>query len=183
MRTTDATELDGLAEALVDTGRRAGLDAVGIAPAEPFAGTRSILEARKAKDLHGGMHFTFGDPQYHYRSYSLQLQMPNGVSEELQIVPRPVFEANRQEHHAYKRARNAELAGRGAGSATAAARVLNDRAMERYVSKNGAHPSVVKGAVVKGSRVMLADGAPARVLYVDPNMRIARVRTETAAAQ
>ena len=62
MRTTDATELDGLAEALVDTGRRAGLDAVGIAPAEPFAGTRSILEARKAKDLHGGMHFTFGDP-------------------------------------------------------------------------------------------------------------------------
>ena len=56
-------------------------------------------------------HFTFGDPRYHYRSYSLQLQMPNGASEELQIVPRPVFDANRQEHHAYKRARN-ELAGR-----------------------------------------------------------------------
>jgi hypothetical protein len=123
-------------------------------------------------------HFASGDPQYHYRSYSLQLQMPNGASEELQIVPRPVFEANREEHHDYKRARNAELAGRGAEPATAAARDLNDRAMERFNSKNGAHPSVVKGAVVKGSRVMLADGATARVVYVDPNMRIARVRTE-----
>ena len=123
-------------------------------------------------------HFAFGDPQYHYRSYSLQLQMPNGASEELQIVPRPVFEANREEHHDYKRARNAELAGRSAERAAAAARALNDRAMERFNSKTGAHPSVVKGAVVKGSRVRLADGAVARVVYVDPNMRIARVRTE-----
>jgi hypothetical protein len=123
-------------------------------------------------------HFALGDPQYHYRSYSLQLQMPNGASEELQIVPRPVFEANRQEHHDYKRARNAELAGRSAESATAAAQNLNDRAMERFYSKTGVHPSVVKGPVVKGSRVRLADGAVARVVYVDPNMRIARVRTE-----
>jgi hypothetical protein len=123
-------------------------------------------------------HFSFGDPQYHYRTYSLQLQMPNGASEELQIVPRPVFEANREEHHDYKRARNAELAGRTAEGATAAARNLNDRAMERFDSKNGVHPSVVKGPVLKGSRVRLADGAVARVLYVDPNMRIARVRTE-----
>src|SRR5882757_1336146 len=123
-------------------------------------------------------HFAFGDPQYHYRSYSLQLQMPNGASEELQIVPRPVFQANREEHHDYKRARNAELAGHSAEPATAAARNLNDRAVERFNSTNGVHPSVVKGAVVKGSRVRLADGAVARVLYVDPNMRIARVRTE-----
>jgi len=123
-------------------------------------------------------HFAFGDPQYHYRSYSLQLQMPNGASEELQIVPRPVFEANRVEHHDYKRARNEELAGRGAEGATAAARNLNDRAMERFNSKNGVHPSVVKGPVVKGLRLRLADGAVAKVVYVDPNMRIARVRTE-----
>jgi hypothetical protein len=122
--------------------------------------------------------FAFGDPQYHYRSYSLQLQMPNGASEELQIVPRPVFEANRVEHSDYKRARNAELAGRGAEKATAAARDLNDRAMERFNSKTGVHPSVVKGAVVKGAQVRLADGAVAKVVYVDPNMRIARVRTQ-----
>ena len=123
-------------------------------------------------------HFAFGDPEYRYRSYSLQLQMPNGASEELQIVPRPVFEANRQEHHDYKKARNAELAGRNAEQATAAA-----ESHQRFARWSGSTPemelpSVVKGPVVKGARVRLADGAVARVLYVDPNMRIARVRTE-----
>jgi hypothetical protein len=55
--------------------------------------------------------------------------------------------------------------------------------MEQFNSRNGVRPqaaraSVVKGLVQKGSRVRLADGAVARVVYVDPNMRIARVRTE-----
>jgi hypothetical protein len=118
--------------------------------------------------------FALGDREYRYRSDSLQLQMPNGASEELQIVPRPVFEANRQEHRDYKKARNAELAGRSAPAAVTAARAINDAAMERFNSKNG----VVKGMVVKGSRVRLADGSVARVLYADPNMRIARVRTQ-----
>jgi hypothetical protein len=120
--------------------------------------------------------FAFGDREYHYRSYSLQVQMPNGASEELQIVPRPVFQANRQEHHDYKKVRNAQLAGRSDDQAKAAARAVNDAAMDRFNSRNGVR--VVKGAVVKGSRVRLADGAVAKVLYVDPNMRIARVRTE-----
>jgi hypothetical protein len=118
--------------------------------------------------------FALGDQQYRYRSDSLQLQMPNGASEELQIVPRPVFEANRQEHHDYKKARNAELAGRSAPAAVAAARAMNDRAMERFNSKNG----VVKGLVMKGSEVRLADGTVGRVLYADPNMRFARIRTQ-----
>jgi hypothetical protein len=109
-------------------------------------------------------HFANGDPEYRYRSYSMQLQMPNGASEELQIVPREVMEANRQEHHDYKRARNAELA----------ARAANDAAMEKFNSRNG----VKKPTVVKGARVRLADGTGARVVYVDPNMRIARVRTD-----
>ena len=43
-------------------GLAAGLDAVGVAPAEPFAGTRRHLEERRAAGLHGGMHFTYGDP-------------------------------------------------------------------------------------------------------------------------
>jgi hypothetical protein len=118
--------------------------------------------------------FALGDQEYRYRSDSLQLQMPNGASEELQIVPRPAFEANRQEHHDYKKARNAELAGRSAPAAVTAARAINDRALERSNSKNG----VVKGLVMKGSRVRLADGTIARVLYADPNMRIVRVRTD-----
>jgi hypothetical protein len=119
--------------------------------------------------------FALGDAQYGYRHYSLQLEMPNGASEELQIVPRPVFQANRLEHHDYKQARNAELAGRSAPAAVAAARAANDAAMERFNSRNGV---VAKGSMVKGSRVRLADGTVARVVYVDPNMRIARVRTE-----
>ena len=124
--------------------------------------------------------FAFGDPEYRYRSYSLQVQMPNGSSEELQIVPQEVLEANQQEHHDYKRVRNAELAGRNADQARAAAKAINDSAMERFNSRNGATAPerVVKGPVVKGARVRLASGALARVEYVDPNMRIARVRTE-----
>src|SRR5438128_4559635 len=43
-------------------GMEAGLDAVGVAPAKPFGATRRHLEERKAAGLHGGMHFTFGNP-------------------------------------------------------------------------------------------------------------------------
>jgi hypothetical protein len=118
--------------------------------------------------------FAAGDAEYHYRDVTLQLQMPNGASEELQIVPRPVLAVNAQEHREYKKARNADLAGRDAEPAKAAARAMNDQAMENFHSRNG----VTKGTVTKGSRVRLADGTGARVVYVDPNMRIARVRTD-----
>lgn len=51
----DAAELTAL-------GRAHGLDAVGVAPAEPFATTRRHLERRKAAGLHGGMAFTYRRP-------------------------------------------------------------------------------------------------------------------------
>ena len=105
--------------------------------------------------------FAAGDPLYHYRSDSLQLQMPNQASEELQIVPREAFAANQQEHHDYKQARDA-------------ARASNDAAMERFQARNAVRPT----SVVKGTRVRLAGGVSARVLYVDPGMRIVRVRTD-----
>ncbi|HZQ29309.1 MAG TPA: tRNA epoxyqueuosine(34) reductase QueG [Acidimicrobiales bacterium] len=54
--------LTALADELLGAGREAGLDAVGIAPATPFERTRADLEDRKAAGLHGGMHFTYGDP-------------------------------------------------------------------------------------------------------------------------
>jgi epoxyqueuosine reductase len=47
---------------LVAVGRAHGLDAVGVAPATPFATTRRHLEARKAAGLHGGMQFTYRSP-------------------------------------------------------------------------------------------------------------------------
>ncbi len=51
-----------LAAELVGVGRTAGLDAVGIAGAEPFEGARRILEERKAQGYHGGMQFTYRNP-------------------------------------------------------------------------------------------------------------------------
>jgi epoxyqueuosine reductase len=43
-------------------GLAAGLDALGVAPAEPFTETRRHLEERKAAGLHGGMQFTYRNP-------------------------------------------------------------------------------------------------------------------------
>lgn len=40
----------------------AGLDVVGVTSAEPFDEARSIIEERKNRGLHGGMHFTYGRP-------------------------------------------------------------------------------------------------------------------------
>jgi epoxyqueuosine reductase len=45
-----------------EIGLAAGLDAVGIAPAAPFVGTRRHLEERRAAGLHGGMNFTYRNP-------------------------------------------------------------------------------------------------------------------------
>ena len=47
---------------LVATGRAAGLDAVGVTAAVPFATTRRHLSDRKAAGLHGGMRFTYLHP-------------------------------------------------------------------------------------------------------------------------
>jgi epoxyqueuosine reductase len=55
-------DLRGFAAALAAVGREAGLDAVGVAPATPFERARRTLEERKSAGLHGGMHFTYGDP-------------------------------------------------------------------------------------------------------------------------
>jgi hypothetical protein len=44
-------------------------------------------------------------------------------------------------------------------------------------SASAAVHAVVRGMVMKGSRVRLADGTVARVRYADPKMRIVRVRT------
>lgn len=57
-----AADLSLLADELAGLGRRAGLDAVGVAAATPFEATRRTLEERKAAGLHGGMHFTYGHP-------------------------------------------------------------------------------------------------------------------------
>lgn len=58
----DRLALLDLVEELYRLGTESGLDAVGVAPAEPFSGTRRHLQERKAAGLHGGMHFTYANP-------------------------------------------------------------------------------------------------------------------------
>jgi hypothetical protein len=115
--------------------------------------------------------FDRGDPEYGYRSYSMQLQMPNGASQELQIVPREVFEVNSAEHKDYKAGREAELAGKNADAIKKDARALNDAAMMSFDTRN------TSSKLKKGAAITLADGMAATVSYLDPNMKIARVRT------
>lgn len=47
---------------LVAAGRRAGLDAVGVCDASPFEFAASALHRRKREGLHGGMQFTYRNP-------------------------------------------------------------------------------------------------------------------------
>lgn len=57
-----ADDMAALAASAREAGLAAGLAVCGIAPAVPFVDARAALEARKAEGLHGGMHFTYGDP-------------------------------------------------------------------------------------------------------------------------
>jgi epoxyqueuosine reductase len=50
------------ADKLMAIGRDGGLDAVGVASAEPFTSTQRHLEERRAAGLHGGMSFTYRNP-------------------------------------------------------------------------------------------------------------------------
>ena len=50
-------------DTLMDIGRRAGLCAVGVCRAEPFTDTTRILRQRKQDGLHGGMQFTYRNPE------------------------------------------------------------------------------------------------------------------------
>jgi len=57
-----ATALPELAAFVRLRGEQAGLDAVGITTAEPFLSTRVDLRTRKEAGLHGGMAFTYRNP-------------------------------------------------------------------------------------------------------------------------
>jgi epoxyqueuosine reductase len=51
-----------LVDELRSVARQAGLDRLGVAPADVLSDTRAILEERKAAGLHGGMQFTYRNP-------------------------------------------------------------------------------------------------------------------------
>jgi epoxyqueuosine reductase len=57
------TALEALREEVLAAGRRAGLAAVGVGAVERFEGTQRLLRDRKAGGLHGGMQFTYRNPE------------------------------------------------------------------------------------------------------------------------
>ena len=65
------------AAALAGVGERAGLAAVGFCRAEPFSDTAEILHRRKQEGLHGGMQFTYRNPD---RSTDPQRLLPGAVT-------------------------------------------------------------------------------------------------------
>lgn len=65
------------ADLLIDVGRRAGLRAVGVCRAEPFAEAARVLRRRKQDGLHGGMQFTYRNPE---RSTDPERVLPGAAS-------------------------------------------------------------------------------------------------------
>ena len=97
----DAKNPRRLAEKIDDQGQPAETvsddGAAQIAVDSPQAKDAVVASVKQHfKVLRQQDNFALGDPEYGDPNYSLQLQMPNGASEELQIGPLPVFEANRQ---------------------------------------------------------------------------------------
>ncbi|MDQ1437981.1 MAG: epoxyqueuosine reductase [Acidimicrobiaceae bacterium] len=74
-----------LARDLRALGAQAGLAAVGFAPARPLTRARHDIETRKAAGLHGGMHFTYGNPA---RSTAPALALPDGDASTLVVAAR-----------------------------------------------------------------------------------------------
>ena len=71
------TSVADLTTAVLQVGRDAGLDAVGVAAAAPFTSTLADLERRKDAGLHGGMQFTYRNPA---RSSDPRRALPNARS-------------------------------------------------------------------------------------------------------
>ncbi|MCU1350864.1 MAG: tRNA epoxyqueuosine(34) reductase QueG [Acidimicrobiales bacterium] len=63
-----------LADVVRSVGLAHGLDAVGIAPPEPFERARAVLEERKRAGLHGSMQFTYRNPA---RSTDASVTLPS----------------------------------------------------------------------------------------------------------
>jgi len=100
---------------------------------EVVAAVRKEFPIVRDKDL-----FDKGDDDYHFHHVSLQVQMPNHASIELQIVPKEVLDANPDQHKNYKAAREAEIHGDANEQEKQAAegRAKNDAAMKAFTARN-----------------------------------------------
>lgn len=115
--------------------------------------------------------FTNGRPdKAGYASTNVQVQLSNGATAEIQLVPKEVQEVGAQSHPFYEAGREAEERGDNEerDRQWAKAAELNQDALARFKDRNR--------AVAKGDTVTLRDGSRGEVAYVHPQMNIARVR-------
>lgn len=83
--------------------------------------------------------FEQGDQDNGFRSHDLQLQLSNGSSAEVQIVPREVLAAEPETHDNYEEGRDAENSGdqAAADKAQAENRQIHGAAMQKFRARNG----------------------------------------------
>jgi epoxyqueuosine reductase len=137
---------------LVAAGRAHGLDAVGVAPAVPFATTRRHLERRRAAGMHAGMAFTYRRPE---RSSDPARALPGA---------RAIVVGARS----YRRATTVSLSEPGAGSPTASGPLPSSRPwgrVARYAWED--HYTSLRAALTVVARKLEAAGWHCRVVADD----------------
>jgi epoxyqueuosine reductase len=142
----DVAALTALADDVRRAGRAAGLDAVGVADASPFDRARRVLAERKAAGLHGGMQFTYRNPE---RATDPARALPGATARALVVGAR-----------AYHRARPAPPLGTGPWAAVA-----------EYSWRD--HYAALRSALEEAAAVLEAAGYRTRIL-VDDNALVDR---------
>lgn len=97
--------------------------------------------------------FQKGDPDYGFRSHTLQTIMPNGSSAEVQVVPQEIADADEDTHETYERGRQAEIEGDSetANDAMAENREAHDQAMQDFNARQ--KPDLRKTVEAAGFKV------------------------------
>lgn len=111
-----------------------------------------------------------------YPSANLQIQMENGSTAEVQLVPKEVQDISEDTHPLYKAGREAEEKGDTAGRDRqwAEAAKQHESALNAFRRRNNLAPS--RESIAKGSTVQLRNGDTGEVAYLHPEMNIARVK-------
>lgn len=107
--------------------------------------------------------FQNGDPDYGFRSHTLQTQVSPDSSAEVQIVPKEIADVDDQTHDTYEQGREAEATGDDASAQEAMAdnKDVHDRAMDKFTKRNqGRGDEIAKALESLGIKVA---GAPIKL--------------------
>lgn len=82
--------------------------------------------------------FQQGDPDYGFRSHTLQAGLSNGATAEVQVVPQEIADADEDTHETYERGRQAEIDGdtETAQQTMADNKDTHDQAMQEFNERN-----------------------------------------------